>query len=321
MPTGSPGARYSGSARRIYFDFGVSRRGTGHRYRAAVTLQQLRYLVAVANFGTMTAAAEALYVAQSALSRALKALEHELDTELLAREGRTVGLTTEGVRVVRLARNVLDTVSAIEDIGRIASPVAEKTLTIATTSTLAIGYVARLVAGFCAEHPDAVVEVNRCAGQEGVFAAVRAGEAEIGVVSAPGPPDLRTFRLCETEVVLASPPDLNLPDPLPWSALDGLRMVLPERGSERRSRLESMFAEMWVRPIPSVELNDPIHWVAGVLNGGGSLLWYRDVAEDVFGDTATLRSLDPPLKRAIALVCKERPRAPLARRFLDLARS
>nr|WP_272923813.1 LysR family transcriptional regulator [Streptomyces sp. SID3343] len=280
----------------------------------------MRYLVAVANFGTMTAAAEALYVAQSALSRALKALEHELGTELFAREGRTVGLTAEGARVVRLARNVLDTVTAIEDIGRIVSPVAEETLTIATTPTLAIGYVARLVAAFSGEHPDAVVEVNRCLGQEAVFAAVRAGDAKIGVAAAPGPSDLRTFRLCETEVVLASPPDVDLPDPLPWRALDGLRMVLPERGSERRSQFETMFAEMWVRPIPSVEHNDPINWVAGVLNGEGSLLWYRDVAEDVFGDAATLRSLDPPLKRAIALVCKELPRAPLARRFLDLAR-
>ncbi|MFI6983402.1 LysR substrate-binding domain-containing protein [Embleya sp. NPDC050154] len=285
-----------------------------------MTLQQLRYLVAVANFGTMTAAAEALYVAQSALSRALKALEHELGAELFVREGRTVGLTAEGSRVVRLARTVLDTVTAIEDIGRVAGPVSEPTLTVATTSTLAIGRVARLVAAFAGEHPEAPIEVTRHDARGAVLAAVRSGTAEIGVADAPGPGDLRTYRLADAEVVLVSPPDTRLPDPVPWNALDGLPMVLPERGSERRSQFEAMFAEMGVRPIGACEHNDRVNWVAGVLNGEGSLIWYRDVAEDVFGDSAVIRSLDPPLRRGIMLVCKENARTRSARLFVDLAR-
>ncbi|WP_406281962.1 LysR family transcriptional regulator [Embleya sp. NBC_00896] len=285
-----------------------------------MTLQQLRYLVAVANFGTMTAAAEALYVAQSALSRALKALEHELGAELFVREGRSVGLTAEGGRVVRLARNVLDTVTAIEDIGRVATPVSERTLTVATTSSLAIGRVARLVAAFAGEHPEAPIEVIRHGGREAVFAAVRADTAAIGVADAPGPGDLRTYRLAEVEAVLISPPDVRLPDPVPWAALDGLRMVLPARGSERRSQFEALFAEMGVRPITALEHDDRVNWVAGVLNGEGSLIWYRDVAEDVFGDSAVVRSLDPPLRRAITLVSKAGPRDRSSRLFIDLAR-
>lgn len=285
-----------------------------------VTLQQLRYLVAVANFGTMTAAAEALYVAQSALSRALKALEHELGAELFVREGRTVGLTAEGSRVVRLARTVLDTVTAIEDIGRAAGPESEPTLTVATTSTLAIGHVARLVSAFTAEHPEAPIEVTRYDGREGVLGAVRAGAAAIGVADGPGPGDLRTYRLAEAEVVLVSPPNTRLPDPVPWSTLDGLPMVLPARGSERRSQFEAMFAEMGVRPIARYEHNDRVNWVAGVLNGEGSLLWYRDVAEEVFGNSASVRSLDPPLRRGIMLVCREDARERSARLFIHLAR-
>ncbi|WP_321170681.1 LysR family transcriptional regulator [Embleya scabrispora] len=285
-----------------------------------MTLQQLRYLVAVANFGTMTAAAEALYVAQSALSRALKALEHELGAELFVREGRTVGLTAEGSRVVRLARTVLDTVTAIEDIGRPVGTVSEPTLTVATTSTLAIGHVARLVAAFAAEHPEAPIEVTRHDGREAVLAAVRAGTAAIGVADTPGPGDLRTYRLAETEVVLVSPSDTRLPEPVPWGALHGLPMVLPGRGSERRSQFEAMFAEMGVRPLARCEHNDRVNWVAGVLNGEGSLLWYRDVAEDVFGDSASIRSLDPPLWRGIMLVCREDSRERSARLFVDLAR-
>ncbi|MEU0934398.1 MULTISPECIES: LysR family transcriptional regulator [unclassified Embleya] len=285
-----------------------------------MTLQQLRYLVAVANFGTMTAAAEALYVAQSALSRALKALEHELDAELFVREGRTVGLTAEGSRVVRIARTVLDAVGAIEDIGRVAGPVTEPPLTVATTATLAIGHVARMVSMFAAEHPEAPIEVTRYDGRGGVLNAVRAGTAAIGVADAPGPGDLRTYRLAAAEVVLVSPLDTRLPDPVPWSALDGLRMVLPRRGTERRSQFEAMFAEMGVRPIAGCEHDDRVNWVAGVLNGEGSLLWYRDVAQDVFGESACIRSLDPPLRRGIILLCREDARERSARLFIDLAR-
>ncbi len=79
-----------------------------------MNLRQLRYVVATADHGTMTSAAQALYVAQPALSRAVRELERELGVELFARSGRGVVLTPVGEQVVRQARVALDAVEAIE---------------------------------------------------------------------------------------------------------------------------------------------------------------------------------------------------------------
>lgn len=284
-----------------------------------VTLQQLRYLIAVADHGTMTAAAEALYVAQSALSRALKSLEHELGGDLLVREGRSVGLTAEGKRVVRLARTVLDTVGAIEDVGRAAETARVNGLRIATTHTLAVDLTGRIVPAFEAETPGISVDVVRCLSREDVFESVRSGLTALGLVDAPVPQDLRSHRLAEHEVVLVSPPAEDLPDPMPWTMLNGLRMAMPTRGSGRRSEMEAMFATLWVRPVAVVETDDRVHWIASVLNGEGSMLWYRDIALGVFGESAVIRSFDPPLLRAVALVHTAEATGRQARTFLEFA--
>jgi LysR family cyn operon transcriptional activator len=55
-----------------------------------MNLQQLRYLVATADEGTMTSAATACHVAQPVLTRAVRALERELGVLLLRRRGRGV---------------------------------------------------------------------------------------------------------------------------------------------------------------------------------------------------------------------------------------
>lgn len=59
-------------------------------------LRQIRYFIEVAQREHVTEAAEALHVAQSAVSRALASLEAELEVDLFIREGRNVRLTPVG---------------------------------------------------------------------------------------------------------------------------------------------------------------------------------------------------------------------------------
>ncbi|MGR5499981.1 LysR family transcriptional regulator [Vibrio sp. DNB22_10_4] len=61
-----------------------------------VALKSLYSFVAVAELGSMTMAAERLFVSHSAVSQAIKSLETQLDTKLFHRLGRTVSLTREG---------------------------------------------------------------------------------------------------------------------------------------------------------------------------------------------------------------------------------
>ncbi|MGA4542400.1 LysR substrate-binding domain-containing protein [Uniformispora flossi] len=79
-----------------------------------LTVHQLRRLVAVADHGSISAAAAALYLAQPALSKSLMELERTVGTRLFARTNRGTVLSPEGERAVRLARMILADVEAFE---------------------------------------------------------------------------------------------------------------------------------------------------------------------------------------------------------------
>lgn len=72
-----------------------------------VSLRQLRYFLEVVDAGGFSAAAERLFVAQSALSRQISELERELQAVLLERSSKGVSLTPAGRTFVDEARRVL----------------------------------------------------------------------------------------------------------------------------------------------------------------------------------------------------------------------
>ena len=73
----------------------------------AVTLNQLSSFLAVAREGSVSAAAEKLYVTQPSISAAVSALSRELGVDLTERVGRGVGLTAAGDAFRPYAADVL----------------------------------------------------------------------------------------------------------------------------------------------------------------------------------------------------------------------
>jgi LysR family transcriptional regulator, cyn operon transcriptional activator len=282
----------------------------------SMNLRQLRYVVATADHGTMTSAAQALYVAQPALSRAVRELERELGIELFARSGRGVVLTAAGEQVVRQARIALDAVDAIEAVTRGNGRGSE--LRIAATPTLEPELTGRLLPQFARDQPAIRVRVVRCDGREAVGAAVRAGRADLAVTDLPVPGDLAAHPFELREVVLISPPGMKLRDPVPLAQLDGLRLIVPTKGTARRAELDAMLARIGAAPTIAVESDERAAWLGWVRAGRGSLLWYRNQVEDTEG--LVVRSLMPPLTRTIGLVHAHRPLPPIAREFLAFAK-
>ncbi|MEO8328444.1 MAG: LysR family transcriptional regulator, partial [Candidatus Nanopelagicales bacterium] len=84
---------------------------TGSPERSAAarfTLRQLEYFVAVAEAGTITAAAEQIHLSQSAMSTALADLERVFGVQLLVRHhSRGVTLTPSGEDLLVTARELL----------------------------------------------------------------------------------------------------------------------------------------------------------------------------------------------------------------------
>lgn len=80
-----------------------------------MTLQQLRYFIAVAERGSFTATAHDLYTTQSNLSASVSDLERELGIEVFNRTSRGVTLTASGIELLGYARQVLEQVDMLED--------------------------------------------------------------------------------------------------------------------------------------------------------------------------------------------------------------
>jgi len=79
------------------------------------TLDELQALVAVADGGSITAAAQRLDLTVSGLSRALGRLEQKLDTTLVRRTTRRIELTEEGKVFIARARSILGALDAAEE--------------------------------------------------------------------------------------------------------------------------------------------------------------------------------------------------------------
>ncbi len=79
-----------------------------------MTLQQLRYLIAIAESGSINAAANAMYASQSNLSTAVHDLEQELGITIFTRSNRGVTLTNDGTELLGYARQVVEQADMLE---------------------------------------------------------------------------------------------------------------------------------------------------------------------------------------------------------------
>lgn len=80
-----------------------------------MTLLQLKYVLTVAQKGTISEAAKALFIAQPSLTSAIKELEGELGISLFARTNKGIHVTTEGEEFLGYARQVLEQTKLIEE--------------------------------------------------------------------------------------------------------------------------------------------------------------------------------------------------------------
>lgn len=79
-----------------------------------MTLTQLRYVIEVAEAGSISAAATRLFIAQPSLSKAVGELEAEMGVRIFERGARGVRLTDEGTRFLSYARQVVEQADLLE---------------------------------------------------------------------------------------------------------------------------------------------------------------------------------------------------------------
>ena len=286
-------------------------------------LRQLEIFSKVAEYGSFSKAAAALYLTQPTVSEHIRTLEDELGVRLLDRLGRGASVTRAGQlllsyaqRMLALSREARQAMEAFH--GRMSGEL------LVGASTIPGEYVLPAIIGhFKGKYPDISITLL-IGGSQVVVDWVAEGRAELAVVGArPAHRSVEYKELMPDELVVA------VPRAHPWQArgeitVEELRaepLLVRERGSGTRAALESALAEsgMNLRSFRVVgEMGSTQAIKQAVKAGVGvSLLSRRAVDEECrSGALAALRVVDLPISRSFYLAThQERSRSPLAEAF------
>jgi DNA-binding transcriptional LysR family regulator len=124
-----------------------------------VTFRQVQYFVLAAELGSISAAATAARISQSALTESIRILEGQVGKELFARHARGIALTYDGHRFLRHAKLILSTVKDAQDAFSTDSKDVVGTLKLGVTNLVAGYFLADILARFRRVFPDVSVEV------------------------------------------------------------------------------------------------------------------------------------------------------------------
>lgn len=215
----------------------------------------LRYFRAVIRTGSIRAAAALLNVAPSAVSRQILKLEHELGTQLFARQPRGVALTEAGEIMAGFTHD------AFLQFERIRSELDDLKDNRVGKVTLccvegAVGdFLPRTLADFRERHPGISVTVN-VRGTHVVVDTILDDDAEIGIsFNAGDHPNVRVVERVHQRLNCVVAPAHRLAGASSLGVLDvaGEPLALPESSFGIRRLVDAIFAEHGIVPSPALE--------------------------------------------------------------------
>lgn len=208
------------------------------------SLHVMEYIVAIADAGSVSAAARALRVGQPTLSRQLAALERSVGAELFDRSAAGAAATPAGEAFVARARRALAEAAAIDDEVRLARDGMTGMLGIAFSASAINGPLAPVLQRLRKDLPLLDLQLHEVFDDLALTAGVRDGEYDIAVHRLPlRDPALRTTAWAREGMSVFLPehhPVAVLDSPLPPDVLRGLPLVMWDRADSPRAFDEIM---------------------------------------------------------------------------------
>ena len=128
---------------------------------AAYNLRQLKYFITTVECGSVAEASRKLYIAQPAISTAIKGLEDSFGVQLLIRHhAQGVSLTPSGARFYRKAQELLRMAKEFEQNALADNDVVAGQIDIGCFETVAPLYLPQLIAGFSALYPGVKIRIR-----------------------------------------------------------------------------------------------------------------------------------------------------------------
>jgi aminoethylphosphonate catabolism LysR family transcriptional regulator len=281
---------------------------------------QLRAFHHVALSGGFSRAAEALFLSQPAISDQVRKLEEEYDVLLFNRHKKRVTLTQAGQKLLEITRRMFDAEQQALELLATSRALRSGTLRIVAD---AAHHLLHILAEFRRSYPG--VHVSVWSGNtEKVISSLYSYDADIGVLGeVPTGRNFEVLKLNSTPIVafVASDHPLAKSQSLTLDELARQPLVMRERGSKTRQKLQDMAGALKIELKPAIEAEGREAVREIVASGAG--IGFASAAE--FGHDSRLASIHidaPEMLMDEALIClRERSAGKLVRVFLDIAQS
>ncbi|MFG1816335.1 LysR family transcriptional regulator [Kribbella sp. NPDC049174] len=281
-----------------------------------IEVRRLRVLRALADHGTVTAAAEVLHLTPSAVSQQLAALESEVGQELLERRGRRVAITSAGRLLLAHTDTILAEVERAEDAMRLHANGENGEVRVTAFATAISLLVAPALARLRETNPGLDLVIRDAEGHQGITQLLD-GDADIAIAvehrGSPRPDDQRLARI----PLYAEPFVAVLPPDHPAAAADTIELpmlaaddwVMPSPGNPIRDVVLLACEQAGFQP-RVVHQSDDFRAVAALVAAGGGVSLVPRLAVPALAVTRPLTE-PVPTRRVYAAVRQSRADHPL----------
>ncbi|MGI9146995.1 MAG: LysR family transcriptional regulator [Chloroflexota bacterium] len=284
----------------------------------------MRVFQAVADAGSFSRAARALFLSQPAVTQHIHALEAELGVPLFDRLGRRTSLTPAGASLAQHVPEIVGMVRAAESAAREAGGEASRTLRLGVSETLATYVLPPLLSDLQRRLPETELRLTVGDSAE-LLQALLNNEVELAfwLREPTVHPHLQQTSLLQEPLVWVLPPDdaQSRASGLPAQAFPGRRLILRKRNSAARRVIQALLERDGAFPSDLLEMDNLEAIKRSVEVGFGISIAPRSaVVREHQAGTLSVVALDAPgayLTSSYAQYGERRLSAP-ARTFVEL---
>ena len=284
-------------------------------------LDYYRIFYEAARFSSFSAAAQHLYISQSAISQCMHQLEKDLGVQLFIRSRQGVSLTNEGKLLFAKVETAIQSIEQGEkQLDRIRH-LESGELKIAAGDSITTHFLLKYLEEFHATYPGIRIEMANSYSAR-MLSLVKEGKADLAFINMPLSDDELTIEPCfEINDSFVCGPNFEKKESYSWEELADLPLILLEKNSLSRRSLDAYFQEknIFLQPQIEVAVHDLLIKFASI-HLGLSCVIEEFSKEELEKGIIQKINLNPPLpKRSVGCAyLKNAPLSNAAKAFMDL---
>jgi DNA-binding transcriptional LysR family regulator len=223
-----------------------------------INFTQLRAFYEAARTQSVSKAAANLYITQPAVTAQIRALESALEIQLFKKKGRSVALTEAGSLLLQHASKLFELEKEMERTVTELHALRRGLLKIGTTKTYARFLMPALITQFHARYPKIKIILDEGSSQE-MFRSLLDLRNELAIcVKVEDLKRVKSIPFRRERVALIASPHhaLARQEGIPFEALEGVPIVMKEKGSGTHAVVSQSFAQFGITPNVLVETSN-----------------------------------------------------------------